>query len=65
MNIQTVSIVVIKKQQVQLAAVHAGGESAHQFLIPNSQNSVLSTLSETDSAEREYAKRQYTAYGED
>ncbi|QFI38559.1 RHS repeat protein [Moritella marina ATCC 15381] len=45
--------------------VQSGNSNQHQFLIPNSQGSILSTLSTSETTdERVQANRQYTPYGE-
>lgn len=45
--------------------VQSGGTNQHQFLIPNSQGSILSTLNTSETTdERVQANRQYTPYGE-
>ncbi|MPY23761.1 RHS repeat protein [Shewanella sp. YLB-07] len=45
--------------------VNAQGNAQHQFLIPNAQGSILTTLAETETSDaRTKQTRQYTPYGE-
>ncbi|MCP9270424.1 hypothetical protein M5U04_20715, partial [Xenorhabdus sp. XENO-1] len=44
--------------------VHDGSDSQHQLLFCNAQGSVISTLTTMPNGEKQYAKHQYTPYGE-